>query len=575
MRKTITSPFFALAMVAALGMGLAGCGSGSSDDTAEMQVTEPEPTPTPEPKPTPEPVDVADLAYLDEDNTPKAGTLEIAAGTMETSGGVTYVCTEGGDDCTVTIAEDGTATATGGTVTTLLTADAMEQVMAAKDEKAEEIAEMTQMARDRAIGQGAALADGGTAGAAQTFTVTRGAGKSASITGATGYTPADEQPGMLGNFAGIARVNTSSAARTDHLVVYTDIAAPKLREFFNFDGDGDTPSAYEDGDSNGSITLIFPATGVTLAADQGWFNGGNVDSSIFPQKAATPVGGATPKKFSVNAEPNSDGDNTLVRLPGTFDGARGTYQCTPADASNGCTISVSSAGTYSRVAAGDTWIFTPNEGAKAYHEDAEHVNFGWWMRVPTKATGTYQFDTHYGGSSAYVAPTAGDGVAAGVAGDATYSGNAAGRYVVADDTGEFTADAKLTAKFGGATATTVGSFVGSISGSITNFQGAADGMSGWSVDLKKINMTDLTATPAFTSSVSDTSLPTYNGTVATLGDVTAYGTWQGAFFGNVKNPAGIADRNKDDAAPLAVGGEFHADGAGAHIAGAFGARRPQ
>ena len=162
-----------------------------------------------------------------------------------------------------------------------------------------------------------------------------------------------------------------------------------------------------------------------------------------------------------------------------------------------------------------------------------------------------------------------------MAGDATYTGNAAGRYVVGDDAGDFTADATLTAKFGGATATTVGALavVGSISGSITNFQGAADGMSSWSVELKKINMTDLTATPAFQTSNRDTSASGYNGTVATLGDVTAHGDWQGAFFGNQKNAAGIAVRNTENAAPLAVAGEFHADGAGANIAGAFGARR--
>ena len=49
MTRSKTSPFWALAVVAALGMGLAGCGSNGDDDTAEAPVVEP--TPTPEPAP--------------------------------------------------------------------------------------------------------------------------------------------------------------------------------------------------------------------------------------------------------------------------------------------------------------------------------------------------------------------------------------------------------------------------------------------------------------------------------------------------------------------------------------------
>lgn len=524
------------------------------------------PEPTTPPEPTPITVTLPELPMAAEHAFALAtGEHTIMAGESLAAGGVMLSCAAGGEDCVVTVDADGAITATGGEVTPTLTTAAAEALEEEKMAAAE-------MKTQRAIGQAAALANGGT-GTAQTFTATRGAGKDPSISGAAGYTAADEQPGMLGKFAGIARVNTTSAARTDHLVVYTDIAAPKLAEFYNYDGDSETSAVYE------SATLARPANDAlplnpgTVAGNQGKFSAGNIDLMIFPTKAATSAEGSVQKKFSVNADPGNTGANTHVSRPGTFDGASGTYTCTPATVADGCTVSVSPAGMYS-FGTGDVWTFTPIEGAKAYREDGEFLTFGWWMRVPAKATGTYSFDTHYGGLAYAAAPASAvteTNAGEGVTGDATYSGNAAGRYVVGDDAGAFTADATLTAKFENATT------VGSISGSITNFQGAAGGMSGWSVALKKITINALVpgtaGDPAFQSTGTDTSASTYDGVVATLGDVMAYGNWQGAFYGNAKNAAADGGGNKVNAAPLAVAGEFHADGAGANIAGAFGARR--
>ena len=45
--------------------------------------------------------------------------LEIKAGMSATSGSVTFMCAEDGDDCTVMVADDGTVTSTGGTVTAM------------------------------------------------------------------------------------------------------------------------------------------------------------------------------------------------------------------------------------------------------------------------------------------------------------------------------------------------------------------------------------------------------------------------------------------------------------------------
>ena len=68
---------------------------------------------------------------------------------------------------------------------------------------------------------------------------------------------------------------------------------------------------------------------------------------------------------------------------------------------------------------------------------------------------------------------------------------------------------------------------------------------------------------------------TYEGTTATIGAVTAYGSWEGRFYGNEKEVLEETGRvNRVNAAPLAVGGKFDAAGSGVSIAGAYGARRP-
>ena len=92
--------------VVASALLLAGCGGGGS------------PTDTP-PAPTSPPADVS-LSGVSEGFTAlTAGTINIAAGMSGTQGDVTFNCASGGQDCVVTIAEDGTVTSTGGMVTAM------------------------------------------------------------------------------------------------------------------------------------------------------------------------------------------------------------------------------------------------------------------------------------------------------------------------------------------------------------------------------------------------------------------------------------------------------------------------
>ena len=285
------------------------------------------------------------------------------------------------------------------------------------------------------------------------------------------------------------------------------------------------------------------------------------------------------KEFAANAKSDDQAPtdpNNIYTVSGSFDGAEGIYTCAPDD-DEVCTVSVASNGTYSMGT--DVWTFTPNTGEMAYREDSEFLRFGWWLRDPTKATGQYQFNAFYSGTPyTVVGPDADDTTGVGVTGSATYTGSAAGRYVAAGMGGSFTADAVLEAKFGDDTVDTKMN-VATISGDITNFQGG-EGMSGWAVELHAISMGSLavgTATdPQFTTGMdTNRSLPTYAGTTATMGAVTAYGSWEGRFYGNEKEVLEETGRtNRVNAAPLAVGGKFDAAGSGVSIAGAYGARRP-
>ena len=503
-------------------------------------------------------------ADLPETLPPAEGEIMIAAGMSEDSGGVMFSCAADGEACVVTVDADGMATSTGGMVTATLT-------MAAQEVVEEEATMVAMEMRSRAIAQAAALGGGGTGMFdVDDLKISNAASKDTSVS-VSGYTPAAEQPAMLGTFSGHAVTNTSSAARTDHLVVYTDIGEPKKAEFFEADMDDATSPVYL-ADDNGALELMDGATAPTANANRlfamGYFSGANVDPTLFPQKTA---GGSVREEFPANYD-SDDADTMpdLVKLSGSFDGADGTYTCTPA-ANARCTVSVASNGVYTFGAAGDTWFFTPTAGEMAYREDSEFLRFGWWLREPTKATGQYQFNAFYDGTDYTVVGTTAD-MGAGVAGEAEYTGSAAGRYVAASTGGSFTADAVLTAKFGSGAAADFGS----ISGDITNFQGG-EGMSGWSVKLHKINLTTLdTSTTAFmTTPGSSRTSATYNGTTATIGDVTGYGTWEGRFYGNEMEVLEETGRKpRVDAPPLAVGGKFDAAGSGVSIAGAYGARRP-
>ena len=171
-----------------------------------------------------------------------------------------------------------------------------------------------------------------------------------------------------------------------------------------------------------------------------------------------------------------------------------------------------------------------------------------------------------------VAPIAGGTVESAIGivqmleGRATYTGAATGLYVIKTFTldgevqnpkgGQFTADAMLTATFGGGGVPAIShySIVGSIKDFVNRDGRAID--SSWSVDLE---------TALFGSQQSG-ALTGTNGNVfsgATEGDQDRMGAWSGRFFGDDATP-GI---------PSAVAGTFDAQFTNGAVIGSFGAEK--
>ena len=181
----------------------------------------------------------------------------------------------------------------------------------------------------------------------------------------------------------------------------------------------------------------------------------------------------------------TDLNEALVSFIGTFHGIAGTYSC-PSD----CTRSSDSEGNLEGL--GGTWTFTPTSASTAVVlgviEDADYLDFGYWLRTTTAGDGTVNYavlpfaegSRDYGGVGA-------------VEGRATYAGRATGLYVrktVDPDgtpnrfwSGQFTAAADLTTTFGGTAIAADDHF--KISGTVSGFRDDAGGVidSGWTVRL--------------------------------------------------------------------------------------------
>ena len=344
--------------------------------------------------------------------------------------------------------------------------------------------------------------------------------------GRTGDLAAQEDgPASIGGWAGVRFQRGTTA---EHLVVYADPGAPEALAF--------TPENLNRLDEVSGLTgETVPASGLDI--QDAWLP---VIRSV--SLAAAPAGG------SITYSSEGTGADAGREFTGTFAGGSGRFRCSGSD----CTVTLDDEGMPTAMGGTSSWAFVPDTGAMVQIPDYDHLYFGWWLNE--EEDGAYGFQTFadavgFAGGAGSVTP--------GMEGTATYRGAAAGVWaqtvisggqVTEASSGEFTAQAVLTANFFGALD------AGAVSGEIGSFRdGTGASLDGWRVVLETAPLTAGEASFA-------------GGTGGAVGPGTSgEGSWEGRFHGT--------DGAETNARPSHVTGRFDLHFPGAHLAGAFGAGR--
>ncbi len=342
--------------------------------------------------------------------------------------------------------------------------------------------------------------------------------------------------GMLGDWKSMEYADTNTGTKVTHnAMVYTNQGDPTTETFANEYGTGGDSAAEGTSYDADDRELVLAAGGL-----------GTTDGNKKIKGSAFSTVGTT-------THTPADGANELS-VSGMYDGASGTYYCTPADGAP-CTSAPNTNG----ITLAGAWRFVHSPNAMISRPDADYLYFGWWLTKDKdgKPTSASAF-TGVAGD----APTALTGVTS-IVGSATYAGKAAGKFAIYNpldntgDAGHFTADATLTAKFNGSAGVT---------GTINNFM-ANEKAVPWSVALNNKTMTtddppvaatNLDATGGI-ANVADTTVWSIDGNSAA-----ASGTWSGQMYGTVKNSD----------VPANVTGRFESSfGSIGQMVGAFGAEK--
>ena len=530
---------------------------------------------------------------------------EIAAGASLTIGDVTFTCPANGAACALSQGEDGDVTSTGGAATAMLSDEARHRMSAAAMAETNGILGAIVSPSDKddvTTAQGVNLATRPGNAASEAIIVVAGnsttnvkpsigIGTLTEATSATQIsadlntatvitdtfdkddmtgTPARSVPNQfmkkmgsdttLGKFSGSVHEKTVDSVK-DTLTLYTDMENSKPLTFQSYYSIA-RPGVTDPATGTGAVA------GRVLNLDEGIIDAGeNKDNSDLFVSEYFPTGNSRTHVHAndVPATPQNEKTNGGLKFEGTFNGVSGTYECT----SPPCTSATNAQGKLSTLVG--TWTFTAT-GLPAQiripgvEHDSDYLAFGYWLRETTADdnTTTYGVGTFANGS----APMALATVQA-REGKAEYAGPAAGRYGVKtlDSTGqevaggrkvgEFTADAKLTANFGGNSVAINDHYT--ITGTVTGFKDGDTAIPGkWTLSLMRAGFADsgdnaIATTPA--------GLPTGTFTGKTTGN----GDWQGRFFG----PAGTAVTTL----PTGVAGEFTGHFVNGHVIGAFGATK--
>ena len=269
-------------------------------------------------------------------------------------------------------------------------------------------------------------------------------------------------------------------------------------------------------------------------------------------------------------------DADAVTFAGTYDGVAGLFRCGDTGA---CMVNADD-GT-GALTTDNPFIFTPNDASDTIGApDGGYLYFGYWLHKPDSSGGMHGFALVYGGNDMFDVdePTPGTpatirSAVLSLAGEARFSGPAAGKYVTRDlnentaNIGVFTATAELLASFGDETV------YGTVDGVIRDFEGGAPMNNNWRVTLGDASLNNIGLDEANLETAGNEHLggrtelghsrSQFTGPASARlgGAVAGAGDWVGTFYGN----------DRGDGAPESVAGAFEVMAPHAGIAGTFGA----
>ena len=352
--------------------------------------------------------------------------------------------------------------------------------------------------------------------------------------------------------------NEDGEVMTEVVLVATDIAGPKATAFAMV-----ADQALDVSSATG-VAAVTPEVDNALAIAEDTTLTGDANMNLMFARSTTSGTLNYTRDNPVDGEPATVGVDEGLH-DGTYNGAEGTYRCVAATGM--CTVTFNDKGQV--IGNSANWVFVPDKGATSDVPDADYLNYGFWLKRTADSDGAIEYnevETFAGSSVAQTADLTG------VAGSASYEGDAVGVYVHsvsnADGTeasatsGHFTADASLTATFGqvqvsatDADGTIAANMLNTVTGTIDNFVLSGGEGNVWSVDLSG----DIAATPG-----------AFSGTAkGGVGDGSFSGTFHGAVTAGT-TPVHL--EANDSVYPHSAVGEFNAGFTNGSVAGAFGVR---
>lgn len=570
----------AFAGAAVIAMAVSACGGGGEPTTTAPTSTD------------------VDLSSVTPGFTATARTLEIEAGESVDHGDIAFACAGGSDDCVVmVIVTDGTvtATSTGGTVSAMNSDDYRRSVtpmdvglspvtpgfMAEADTIRIEAGE----SEDHGEITFACAPDGRDCVVVVVMVAGDGTISATSTGGEVTASDAGE-PNTLVDQKLDAAIDAGHSTNSPNL---DSTGAPEdslgyaaITDAMHADIDGRPARVYE---------LVTPATGTNPAVMNTLVIYSNTDFLT-----STDFEDVYPFNFNADSNPGDDAleiasgasgrvDESMIggeNLPtdvaddgsfrGRFDGASGVYTCTD---NSGCTLTFDSSGNVTGVV-GDMH-FTPDQDATVLASDPEYMYFGYWLRESEDRNGDPTFEAA-GLYDGHVRSSIND--VQSLEGSATYEGSATGLYarrwtdahntVVRRRAGQFTADAVLTANFGGESVAAIDHY--SISGTISNFMAGDQAIDpSWHVELQRADFGPLARLGPRNDFSGGTQDADENG-MAIQGPADP-GDWSGRFFGEVDVDADPGTNGNQSTLPSGIAGSFDGHFNNGDVIGAFAADR--